>query len=165
MVTKMSGKSMVTATVVLLSYFIFTSGAVYEATGSEVTDRLVVPYSIPLSGERTGLIGIFAIDDRNCAEWIVKNVPKGMSVVCDGNMGLFLRSYEFAGTEQIDYFSGEFSPDPHYLLISTWNTESGKMVVSATSAGLRGLKDVPEIDKSVYDEVFRSGKSVIYVRR
>jgi hypothetical protein len=150
-------------TAVLLVYFVFTSGLVYEVTGSEVTDRMVVPYSIPLSGERTGLVGVFIEDDLRCAKW-VSALGKSYPVVCDGNVALLLRSYEFAMVEQIVYFDGAYNNERHYLFFSTWNVETNKMVVSATSAGLRGVDKMPVIDFNLYKEVYRSGKSVIYER-
>ena len=152
---------MILTTAVLLGYFIFTSGLVYEATGSEVTDRLVVPYNLALSGERTGLTGIYTEDDQRVAEWLVET---DMPVVCDGNMGMLLRSYGFSKavmmTTGLD--NGVFREGPHLVAFSTWNIETGKAVVDARSAGMRTVDRLPEIDREKYSEVFRSGKAVVY---
>jgi hypothetical protein len=156
-------KSVIIVASLLLAYFVFTSGAVYEATGSNVTDRMVVPYSLALSGERTGLAGLFTEDDQRVAEWVVNESDKDLPVVCDGNMALLLRSYDFfPRVEQITSFKGTFYSKPHYIVFSTWNIETGKMVVTATSAGMRGVDVLPEMDISEYVEVFGSGKSVVY---
>jgi len=159
----MSVKSSITVASVLLVYFVFTSGTVYEVMRSEVTSSMVVPYSLSLSGERTGLVGLFTKDDQRCAEWIVNQSQEGIPVVCDGNMALLLRSYDFfPRVVQITRFTGTFDSDPHYIVFSTWNIETGKMGVSSASAGMRGIDVLPEMDMSEYTEVFRSNGSVIY---
>ena len=161
----MTKRTVIITTVVLLAYFAFTSGAVYELTGSEDTNRLVTPYNIALSGERTGLVALFSPDDLDGAKWLQDGQDRALLVVCDGNIGLLLRGYQMANTAQMVYFSGAFSDQPHYLFLSTWNVESGKIVSGARSAGMREISRVPDIDLTRYDEVFRSGKTVIYERR
>ncbi len=161
---KMSSKSVILTTVVLFVYFVFTSGMVYELTDCDVTDRLITPYSFALSGERTGLIGLYSDDDLRCAEWVATQSKKYLPVVCDGNTALLLRSYNFVNVEYMTSFEGAFSDDPHYLLYSTWNTESGKAIVNSRSAGMRGVDTTPKIDTALYSEVFISGKAVIYER-
>ena len=155
----MTRTATIITTTVLLSYFVFASGLVYEATGSEITDRLVVPYNLALSGERTGLTGIYTEDDQRVAEWLVAT---DMPVVCDGNMGMLLRSYGFAGAVLMTQFEGVFSEEPHLVAFSTWNIETGKAVVDARSAGMRTVDKVPELDMGRYREVFRSGKAVVF---
>ena len=145
---------------VLMAYFVFTSGIVYEAIGSEETNKFIVPYSIALSGERTGLAGIFNKDDQKCAEWIAR---QSKVVVCDTNAQLLLRSYDFeyANTRALIYFEGIFSNEPHYLFLTTWNTKIGKIVSTSPAAGLRGVELLPVLD-ATYKEVYRSGKAVVY---
>ncbi len=162
MPNKMSKVAVIVTTTLLLAYFVFTSGIVYEAIGSTVTNRMVTPYSLALSGDRTGLVGIFTKDDQKCAEWVTTQSEKDIPVVCDGNIGLLFRGYQFARVQQITTFTGVFSDEPHYIFLSTWNVETGKMVIGATSAGLRDLGEIPDMDMSAYSEAFRSGKAVIY---
>jgi hypothetical protein len=80
-------------TAILLAYFVFTSGLVYETTGSEVTDRLIVPYSAALSGERTGLFGVYTEDDIRCAEWLAYESDTSIPIVGDGNTWLLMKGY------------------------------------------------------------------------
>jgi hypothetical protein len=161
----MTRKSDIIAISVLMFYFLFTSGFIYEIMGSTITNQMVVPYSIALSGERTGLVGLFTEDDQRCAEWIVYHGDRVIPVVCDGNIGLFLRSYERSNTQQLTDFTGVFDTATHYLFIGSWNTETGKIVVGATSAGLRDMGKLPAVDSALYNEVFRSGDSIVYIKR
>jgi len=78
---------------ILLFTFIFYSGLVYEVTGKDVTDKLIVPYSASLSGERTGLFGIYTEDDVRCAEWLAYESDQSIPVVGDGNTWLLMKGY------------------------------------------------------------------------
>ncbi len=90
---KMSKIAIWSTTGILLAYFVFTSGLVYEATGSEVTDKLIVPYSAALSGERTGLFGVYIEDDIRCAEWLAYESDPNIPIVGDGNTWLLMKGY------------------------------------------------------------------------
>jgi hypothetical protein len=89
----MSKTAIWVTTGILLAYFIFTSGLVYEATGSEVTDKFIVPYSAALSGERTGLFGVYSEDDIKCAEWLAYESDSNIPIVGDGNTWLLMKGY------------------------------------------------------------------------
>ena len=78
---------------ILLAYFIFTSGLVYEATGSDVTDKFIVPYSASLSGERAGLFGVYTKGDIKCAEWLAYESDPTIPIVGDGNAWLLMKGY------------------------------------------------------------------------
>jgi hypothetical protein len=80
-------------TILLLIYFIFTSGLVYEVTGSNATDKFIVPYSAALSGERTGLIGVYTKDDVKCAEWLAYKSNQGIPIVVDSNAWLLMKGF------------------------------------------------------------------------
>ena len=69
-VMEMSKITIWLTTGILLSYFAFTSGLVYKLMENDVTSSFVVPYSAALSGEQTGLLGVYTEDDIRCAEWL-----------------------------------------------------------------------------------------------
>lgn len=161
----MARRSVIAAAVLLLVYFVFTSGMVYELTGSEETNKLITPYSLSLSGWRTGLVGVYTEDDQKMAGWIATQSNQKVPTVCDGNTALLMRSYAYAQTIQLTTFEGSVSPDPHYLAYNVWNIETGKAITGAWTAGLREISPLPEPDMNLYAEVFRSGKAVVYERR
>jgi nicotinamidase-related amidase len=61
----------IVACVLLLTYFLFTSGLVFEVTASEMEGNVDMPYSLALSGERTGVLEIYTDGDVDCAKWLV----------------------------------------------------------------------------------------------
>ncbi len=147
---------------ILLAYFAFTSGVVYEVMGSNITDRLVVPYSASLSGERTGLIGVFSKDDIECAEWLVDKSDESIPIVGDGNTWIFLRGYINQPTR---VKALPFNGSCYYLFLRTWNIENQKAVMFIQTAGLRKVDNLPKLNAKSYTVVFQSGKAIIYEYR
>jgi uncharacterized membrane protein len=149
---------------VLATYFMFTSGFVYEAINSEVTDRLEVPYSIALSAERIGIAGVFNGDDMECAKWIVDNITEDSFVVADYNVHRLVVGVRGMSSKLFDVYKGKDAPsladlpDEGYVFLSTWNVERGKYVTDA-SIGTRFVLPLP--DFSNYPVAFQKGKSVI----
>jgi len=144
-------------TVVLLSYFAFTSGAIYEAMGSNVTNKLIVPFSYALSGERTGLAGVHTEDDIRCVEWIKEH--NAYPVLGDYNgrnllVGYVKKSNTY-GNVMLPYMEDDF-----YYLMRSWNTKHNKMIGGQQISGVRIMVDLP--DMSDWKEVYRSGNSVVY---
>lgn len=144
-------------TILLLSYFAFTSGAIYEAMGSNTTDVFVVPFSYALSGERTGLAGIHTQDDINCAIWIRDN--KAYPVVADYNGRNLLVGYVKKSNTYGNIVLPHMTEDFYYLMRS-WNIEHQKMIGGPQISGVRIMVDLP--DMSDWKEVYRSGKAVVY---
>ena len=138
--------------VVLMVYFVFTSGSVYQAIGSNVTDVFVIPFSYSLSGERTGLIGIHTEDDINCAKWVRDN--KAFPILGDYNARNLLVGYinksNTYGNVMLPYMDKDF-----YYLMRSWNIEHQKMIGGQQIEGVRRMVDLP--DMSDWKEVYRSG--------
>lgn len=144
-------------TIVLLSYFVFTSGLVYEIMGSNVTDKLIIPFSYGLSGERTGLAGVHTQDDINCVLWIKEN--QAYPVLGDYNgrnllVGYVKKSNTY-GDVMLPYMTEDF-----YYLMRSWNIEHQKMIGGQQISGVRMMVDLQ--DMSDWKEVYRSGNSVVY---
>jgi hypothetical protein len=145
--------------ILLLAYFIFTSGLVYEAMGSNITDRLVIPYNFALSGERTGLVGVYTQDDIKCAEWIVEN--NALPIAADANGRILMFGYtpwKLNVRDEEDICNSE-TP---FIFLTTWNTQHRKIVTVNLGEGLRGISPLP--DMATWIEAFRSGQSVVYRR-
>jgi hypothetical protein len=163
---KISRLSTWVLTGILLAYFIFTSGIIYEAIGSNVIDKLVIPYSIALSGERTGLVRIYTDDDIKCAEWVARE--KALPIAGDYDASELLMGYILpediyrldSNVIQEDTRSTIRGPLDHcYIFISTWNTQHRATVIGI-GTGLREIVAFPIT--SGWQEVFRSGQSVVY---
>ena len=148
----MNKKASIAICILLLAYFMMTSGLVFEVTKCQTTGSINVPYSLALSAERTGILGIYTADDTACAEWLIEN---------KGEIPLFA---DYNGCALLIGFHFWFEPMPrptetHYLLLTTWNTQHKKMVIGACP-GLRTYKPLPNLDSAV--EVFRRGDAVVY---
>lgn len=161
----MKNKTIWVATSILLIYFIFTSGIIYEATGSNITDKLVTPYSFALSGERTGLVGVYTRDDINCAEWLAYKGNKDLLIVGDYNARNLMRGYGTKVIELNPFTLGQKKFNHCYIFLRAWNLEHGVYIASiGLGEGLRETENLSSIDTSLWQEVFRSGSSAVYIR-
>jgi len=160
----MSKRTIWITTSILLIYFIFTSGSAYEAMGSNITNRLVAPYSFALSGERTGLVGIFTKDDVKCAEWLNNTGDSKLSIVGDRNTVTLLKGFYNISLHRA-FIPMEDSPviGHYYIFVRAWNISQQKTIVTINrSEGIRETKDWMPLDMTYCHEVFRSGGSIIY---
>jgi uncharacterized membrane protein len=124
------------ALAVLIPYFLFTSGFIYEVTGQKVTDRIDTPYSIALSSYRLDLAGVFYQRDGAAARWLSKNASKEIEVYVDSHSGKILALYEFLGRmEQLPQNADKLKPE-NYIYFTTWNTDKDELTF-AVGPGLR----------------------------
>ncbi|MBA7498652.1 hypothetical protein ES704_01389 [subsurface metagenome] len=140
----------------LIAYYAFTSGAVFELTKSEATERLDVPYSIALSNERTRIIGVYDNnDDTDCARWLVEEADPSTPVYVDYcSVSLIM---DLSETRRATY---EEPKEKHYLFLTSWSTEHKKMVFGWFE-GLREYEPLPDLSNAT--EVFRRGSAVVYI--
>jgi uncharacterized membrane protein len=85
---------------VLIPYFLFTSGFVYEVTGQKVTDKIDTPYSIALSSYRLDLAGVFNLQDGAAAQWLAQSVDAESKVYTDSHTQKLLDFYELPGEKR-----------------------------------------------------------------
>ncbi|MDP6576799.1 MAG: DUF2206 domain-containing protein [Dehalococcoidales bacterium] len=69
--------------VVLIPYFLSTSGFIFEATKHEVTDRIDAPYSYALSTPRLDVGGVFNRQDGVGADWLRTRLNEEDAVYAD----------------------------------------------------------------------------------
>jgi hypothetical protein len=89
----MNKKSILITLNILIVYYVFTSGLVFEAIKANASGKLDLPYSIGLSGKRTGLANIVTKDDLECITWLKDNRDKTLPVVTDYNTYCSLLPY------------------------------------------------------------------------
>jgi uncharacterized membrane protein len=116
----------------LIPYFLFTSGCIFEATQQSNIQTINIPYSIPLSGERVDITGIFTDNDIAVRDWAVANLDY---MYADIN-GCLL----FSERVEMDWFmdwralnsalvEGKgFTYSPPYIFLSERNTETRTLV-------------------------------------
>lgn len=111
------------ALAILIPYFLFTSGFVFEVTKYEVTDRIDTPYSFALSSHRMDVGPVFNRRDGAAAKWVGQAL-KGKSPVFGDLNGMLLlsqqttlygRVFQFAQVEKV--------PLDSYIYFRTWNID------------------------------------------
>jgi uncharacterized membrane protein len=144
---------------VLIPYFLFTAGFIYEVTGQQVTDRIDTPYSIALSSYRLDLAGVFYWQDGAAAQWLAQKATGEAKVYTDNHVYKLLELQDFPGQiVSLPRDATELSRDG-YIYFSTWNTNKGELTF-AVGPGLRkpvsfscipGLTTTMEGKNRVYD--------------
>ena len=152
-----------------LAYFVFTSGLVFELSTVQGISNVDTPYSFAMSGEDTGIVGVFTEDDIKCAQWLADDSET--PIATDIN-GLLLLDSTVVDLDRLIYRKGKEKRDIHlsdidyyescYIFITSWNTrhqiyiEGGQL-----GAGLRISNPLPKFD---YKEAYRSGQSLVYLK-
>jgi uncharacterized membrane protein len=159
---------------VLIPYFVFTSGIVYELTAQQVTDRVDDPYSIALSSHRIDFTGIFDKTDGAAAEWLSGLINKSPATVyCDINSYKIVKLFLLPGsTVTIGDISGEPAlVDSSYLYLTSWNVAKGQIVqATMLRPGLRryrAISDIPGAESVIErgDRIYSSGGPTIFINR
>jgi uncharacterized membrane protein len=132
------------ALIVLLPYFIFCSGLVFEISGQKVTDRIDTPYSIALSRYRLDLTSSFSAKDGAAAHWLSSRTTDGTIIFTDHHAGLILQINSVPGLRQTLEPSMVSLPSNSYIWLTAWNTSSNELTY-AFAPGLRRHINLGEI--------------------
>jgi len=133
---------------ILIPYFLFTSGFVFEVTGHEVTDKVDTPYSIALSSYRVDVGGVFNWQDGAGADWLAQTLGSEHAVYADWHS--FLLLYEQTKLfGQLFFFPRDMGkvPEDSYFYFRTWNIDKQEIILGV-GVGLRqpvGFNEVPEL--------------------
>ncbi len=158
---------------VLIPYFLFTSGFIFEVTGHEVTDRIDSPYSIALSSHRVDVSGVFNWQDGAGAEWLWQRLNDEDIVYTDLHGWLFL-GYETKPWSQIfgyighPYYMSRVLKDS-YIYFRTWNIDRQEITYPAGIAGCRksvsfGEAGVDDLIKS-RNRIYNNGGAQVLAPR
>ncbi len=132
------------AVIVLVPYFIFCSGLVFEMSGQKVTDRIDTPYSIALSRYRLDLTGSFSARDGAAARWLSSRATNDTIIFTDDHAGLILQFNSVPGRRQTLDPSAISLPSNSYILLTAWNTSSNELTY-VISPGLRKHVSITEL--------------------
>jgi uncharacterized membrane protein len=156
--------------VILIPYFMFNSGAVFEISRSQTTDYINMPYSIALSSYRLDLNTVFTEQDLVAARWLCSVAKADTPVYVDFNSSrLFVNQFDFpcrtAGIseEQPEVVS------TGYVYLRGWNAQNKEVTFGTGYATRRSINfdDLPwfrqlmETADKVYND---SSAQVIYFR-
>jgi len=148
----------------LIPYFLFTSGVLFEVTKHTDISTADVPYSIVLSHERVDVCGVFTKNDILVARWAAENNLTPVYLDING-MLLFTETMarEQWKTDYRWYPSGtDAIPDGAYIFLRERNNQKEEITFKPrgrTSA--TGMRVSFSYQESGLDEVIKNGE-VIY---
>jgi uncharacterized membrane protein len=132
---------------VLIPYFLFALGFVYEVSGQEITDKADAPYSIALSSYRLDLAGVFYWQDGAAAQWLSENTGDEAQVYVGAHSSRPLMHYGFAGPINrlpSDAYGARESLEEGYIYLTTFES-ANREVTFAVGPGLRRLVSFDDI--------------------
>ncbi|MCX6010286.1 MAG: DUF2206 domain-containing protein, partial [Chloroflexi bacterium] len=133
---------------ILIPYFLFTSGFIYEVTRQNITDRVDTPYSIALSSYRLDLAGVFYWQDGAAARWLAQRASDETKVYTDHQTFKILGFYRFPGQITVVPYDASKLQEDSYIYFTAWNTEK-KEITFAIDPGLRqhiSFDDIPGLN-------------------
>jgi uncharacterized membrane protein len=118
--------------VLLVPYFVFNSGIVFEVAKMEPVGFIDVPYSIPLSGHRVDIASVFTEEDVEAMDWLkAQFLQDRLAIYADTHganlmvqrMGMNVKEGQFK------YLWQMVDSDTGYIFLREWNVGSGKLTL------------------------------------
>jgi hypothetical protein len=156
--------------ILLIVYFLFTSGLVFEVTNTQMDGTFDTPFSLALSGERTGVVGIFSEGDMKAVEWLVNKSDKKLMIATDCNGQSLLSSYiplpprtRLAGLVKPTLADVSQFGDHFYIFSTGWMTRNDKYVEwTMYSYGVRMVRPIPHYEGYKLSVAYHSGDAFVY---
>jgi len=124
---------------VLIPYFIFNSGVVFELSRSQTTYFVDIPYSIALSSYRVDITTTFTEQDTAAADWFFKVENESYTMSADYHgIKVFLQRRIWGDLKRYQIFTYSYSDNisyPSYIYLRTWNNENRMLTFATVYAG------------------------------
>jgi uncharacterized membrane protein len=129
---------------IMIPYFIFNSGIVFEISRSQTTHFIDMPYSIALSNYRTDVSTAFTKQDVSATDWLMTVAGEDYPAYADHHgfkllglqRGLFF-------TQRANIFlrctKEEELSSPCYIYFRTWNVQKKSLAFGTVYAGRQSL--------------------------
>lgn len=157
------------AIIILLPYFVITSGLVFEWSEQKSTNVIDTPYSIALSGHRLDLAGLFNKQDGAAALWLSRNTCDNTTVYTDVHARKIVLFQDYPPHLNIHYFDRKDTGfRDGYVFFTTWNATRDQMAfVNAGRPGMRehlSAENIPGLADALHtgNRVYINGGSEIY---
>ena len=132
--------------VILIPYFIFNTGVIFELSRSQTTHFINMPYSVSLSSYRLDLNTVFTKQDIIATEWLSKVGEENEPVYVDyHSYRLLMYQVEFPCRVTEVAYNTKKIYSPSYFYLRAWNIQKN-VLTFATSYGARqsiGFDDLP----------------------
>ncbi len=154
--------------VILLPYFIFNSGAVFELSRNQTSGFIDTPYSIVLSSYRLDLNTVFTRQDLEAAAWLCK-VPKADApVYVDHNTSqLFVNQIDFPC--EVGGLSSDIAKigSTGYVYLRAWTVQNKKVTFATGYAARQSVSfdDLPWFRQILEkaDRIYNNGGAQVLV--
>lgn len=158
------------ALALLIPYFVFNSGLVFEVAKMKPVGFVDVPYSVVLSGHRVDLASVFEEQDVEAMDWLkVQFLKDKQPIYADTHGGNLM--VQRIGTDveggQFKYFWQMADDSVGYVFLRKWNVDNG-MITKPCDYGTResySIDDFEIVGKKIADGtvLFDNGAMVILV--
>lgn len=168
------------AIVVLIPYFLLTTGAVFEVSGIKDLTVITVPYSHALSAHRTDSTGLYTDNDIKARDWVKANNKFPVYGDMWGSTLLFEVQSNLGGVNMLletdkwyvncfVFRAGENEPDAvsddAYIFLRERNTEN-REITYQTGVGLRKIRSYEDtgFDKVLEGRptLYQAGNAIVY---
>jgi uncharacterized membrane protein len=169
---------------IMVPYFIFNSGAVFEIFRSQTSYFIDTPYSVALSSHRIDLSTVFVRQDIAAAKWLSMEGKKDLPTYVDHHSNkLFINKVDFPQqvTELQSLVTEAFLPgsdavrdmlrdakttDPiYYIYLRTWNTQTGTLTFGSGYATRQSIAfaDFPWFAEGIKagDRIYNNGSAQV----
>jgi len=154
---------------ILIPYFMFTSGLIFEATQQDDVSKVNIPYSLSLSATRVDVTGIYTKNDGIVRDWIVEHDKAPLSTDMWGGSFMAEKIGDFGVKSGLYYFRigniGDSIRTYHYIFMRERN-EILQEITFYTGIGLRQTMSYAEA--GIYEAlegrevIFQSGQAKVY---
>jgi uncharacterized membrane protein len=145
---------------ILIPYFIFNSGAVFELSRSQTTHFINMPYSIALSSYRVDLSTVFTRQDVVAADWL--------STVSNHRLYADIHGCQLFYTYRETRNTGELTSSS-CIYLRTWNARNKVWTIGTAYAARQsiGFGDLPWLSKAIEesDRIYNNGGAQVFLHR
>ncbi|RPJ63383.1 MAG: DUF2206 domain-containing protein [Dehalococcoidia bacterium] len=139
---------------VLVPYFIFTSGLVFEYSEHKDISSAETPYSIALSSYRLDITGLLVHKDANAASWLLEKYDPAYPIYTDSHSNKIASLYAYDSPIYAYPRNGE-KMKPGYLFFTKRNNERKELTFA--SQGKPGLREyisiwsIPSLKECIFN--------------
>jgi uncharacterized membrane protein len=157
---------------VILPYFIFTAGLVFEFSSQSDTNTIDTPYSIALSSNRLDLTGIFNRQDGAAAQWLSRNTAGSQTVYSDVHARKIILFQDHTSRLGVREFTRkDMQIEDGYVFLTTWNVTRDELAF--TNSGRPGMREhvgvgsVPGLEQALKkgSRIYVNGGAQVYAVR
>jgi uncharacterized membrane protein len=152
--------------VILLPYFIFNNGVIFELSRSQTSAVIDTPYSIVMSSYRLDLNTVFSQQDLAAAGWICNHAKANDPVYADYNSSkLFLNKIDFPCLAVDATYDPTKIVSPGYFYLRAWNVQQNELTFATGYATRQSISfsELPwfhELTDSA-DRVYNDGSAQV----